>query len=386
MPSEEHDRLASEINANTVEQRIKGWVDNLKANLKYLQGGYGIVSLIGTLANVPVIVVGSGPTLDWNITALQGLETKAMIICAGSALAALQNAGVHPHFALMSDSWANNLRSLNGVDIPKYNFVVDSFVHPIIAEALQGAKRLYWYHTPTIEGCPFTGALKEWTGFIGEMASGGCGLTAAWSLGSTVCAGNPDILVGVPEAYYDPHQHYAKVVTDTHGVTTYATTVEITTDAQGVRCYTNKAYKSFALWFEDAFLRIPGIHINCSEGGIIKEGCLTMSLEDCKARLLQREFDIEGMLFAKENLVDTYTKHVKADLSPEQKSFLTIILDSSSIPNLSLRMGWTHQEVAQTVIKLRELGVKIREEARWWTPPLEEKQQTLVYTLENPNG
>lgn len=388
MPTiEEHDRLAKEINNNTIEQRIGGWIDNLKANQKYINGGYGVVSLVNSLANVPVIVIGSGPTLDFNIEDLRGLEDRAMLICAGSALAALQDAGVYPNLVLMSDSFANNLRSLNSVHIPKYNFILDSFVHPTIVEALQEAKRIYWYHTPPIVGCPFTFALRSWTGHIGEIASGGCGATAAWSVAVSVCGGSPDILVGLPEAYYDPQKHYSSRVMATHDVYIYKSAVEITADAFGVRCYTNKAYKSFAMWFHDAFSRIPGIHINCSEGGIVKAGCLLMSLKECKERVLKEKYDIEGLLFAKEHTVERYLQDIEPELSPEVKSFLVMLLDSPSIPNVSLRMGWTHPEVAQTVINLREMGLSISERPIMWTPPEEEvSQQTLVYTLEGPSG
>ena len=49
MPGEEHDRIAAEINHNTIELRIKGWVDNFKANLPKIIDGYGIASLVSTL-------------------------------------------------------------------------------------------------------------------------------------------------------------------------------------------------------------------------------------------------------------------------------------------------------------------------------------------------
>jgi hypothetical protein len=384
MPGPEHDQIAEEINRNTIELRLKGWVDNFKDNLPNINGGYGISSLISSLDSVPVIIIGSGPTLDKNIEQLQGLENKAMLICAASALAALQIAGIRPHFALMSDSWSGNTRSLDGVNIPEYNFVLDTFVHPEIVERLKPAKRIYWYNSPAISGCEFTGILSQWTGAIGNMASGGCGATACWSFATTICGCNPDILVGLPEAYYDSEKHYSDAVMATHAVTIYDTTVEQVMDNYGNPCYTNKAYKSFKLWFEDAFLRIPGVHINCSEGGIIREGCLVMSLEECKKRFLNTEYDIESMLFAKEKLVEEYTRHVSEDVSI-YKPFLTLLIGTPSIPELSVRMGWTHQKIAQTVIDLRELGVKISEKAVWWQPPQEERQQTLLYTLEPPD-
>jgi hypothetical protein len=328
------------INNVTVNSRIKGWIDNFKANLPEIGAGYAIASLIGKMKDVPVIVVGSGPTLDRNIHDLRGLEDKALIISAGSNTAALQKAGVNPHLVLMADSLVGNQHCLDGVDLSRCNYVLDSFVHPETVERLMDAKRIYWYNGPHLPTCPFTGALSQWTGGLGIVVSGGCGATAQWQLGRLLGC-TPDVLVGLPEAYYDPEQQYAKVVTDTHGVVTYAES-EPAEDHKGVRCYTNNAYKSFAAWFEHAFMNIPGQHINSSEGGIIKEGCLIMPLAECAEKVLTKTYDIEPMLFADELWVDKHYGGLEAvlanypdDYEPRNeywwtyRSFLTMMVDAS---------------------------------------------------------
>lgn len=389
-------------NLVTVNSRIMEWAENFFANLPEIAGGYGVRSLIQKCKDVPVIIIGSGPTLDRNIHQLAGLEDRALIISAGSNTAALQKAGVNPHLVLMADSLQGNQHCLDNVDLSKCNYVLDSFVHPDTVKRLMGAKRIYWYNSPHLPSCPFTGHLSEKSGGLGIMISGGCGATAMWSLGKTVCGGNPDILVGMTEAYYDPGTQYAKAVTEQHIVTTYAES-EIAEDHHGVRCYTNPAYKSFAAWFEHAANHIQGVHINCSEGGIIKEGFNQMTLATCKASVLRQTYDIEALLFADELLVDRLYEGLvreKADSDMEietwwsYRAFLTIMVPNTAVqpndgcpavPELARRMGWTDQKVAQEVIRLRTLGVNISETPAQYVPnPNLPPQPTLIYRLEEP--
>lgn len=380
------------INAVTVNSRIVSWVDNFKANLPEIAGGYAVASLINKMKDVPVIVVGSGPTLDRNIHDLCGLEDKALIISAGSNTAALQKAGVNPHLVLMADSLALNQTVLDGVDLSRCNYILDSFVHPESVARLMDARRIYWYNSPHLPICPFTGALSQWTGGLGIVVSGGCGATAMWQVGR-ILGCSPDVLVGLPEAYYDPSQHYAKVVTDNHPVLTYAES-EKAEDHKGDMCYTNNAYKSFAAWFEHAFMNIAGQHINCSEGGIIKEGCLIMTLKECKEQVLTKTFDIESLLFADELQIDSWYQDILAgDDWWVRRAFLTMMVESATygedlhtnLPEIARRMGWTHQRVAQEVIALRELGVNIKEEPCVWTPgPNKPQEPTLQYWVVEP--
>ncbi len=384
MPSKAEREATERINKTTVDGRILEWTQNFQANQEALAGAYGVVSLINTLPNVPFILVGSGPTLDRNMHELVGLEDKAFIIAAASNLKVLQDIGVHPHLVIMADSLANNLRCLDGVEMEKYNFVVDTFIHPDTATRLKDAKRLYWYNSPHLEVSPFTARLTESTGAIGIVTSGGCGATAGWSIGKSVCSGDPAILVGLPEAYYDPGHHYSPAVEKTHGVTTYLN-VEETVDMYGVLCYTNPAYRSFADWFEHAAVALEGTFINCSQGGIISKGHLIMSLAMFKDNHLQETYDIESMLFQKELLADEYTAHVPAEGDSEggedYRSFLTMMVDGSSVPELARRMKWTNQKVAQIVIEFRKVGVNISEDPVWWNAG---KQQTLIFKLEAP--
>lgn len=358
---EDRNALLHQISTNTINYRIKHWVDNFKANLPAIHAGHGIASLNATLTDVPCIIVGSGPTLDRNINQLRDLESRACIISCDSATKALLEHGIRPHLVLVTDSKPRVASFFEGVDTSALNFIVDSFVHPDTVAALQGRK--YWYNTLPVEACPFTAALSQWTGFVGNLGTGGCVATSAWFLATNrelgLCC-DPNVLVGLPEGFYDPASMYAQVVTKTVETEPYTTQPIETVDIFGKVCYTYPALQSFAFWFQNAFLMMPGIHINCSEGGILRENILNMPLQYCAERYLKAEYDIEAMLFVKEAAADAVIAAAQPDLT-QYRQMLMVLLDGPSLPNLALRIGKTEPEMVELISTLRANGLAIHE-------------------------
>jgi hypothetical protein len=356
--NQEREQLLNNISRNTIAFRIKAWVDNFLANQSRIAGGYGIASMTGALLNVPCIIVGSGPTLDRNIKQLHGLENRACIISCDSATKALLEHGVTPHIVLITDSKKRVGNFFDGVDTSKLNFVVDTFVHPDTVDMLEG--RVYWYNTLPVEACAFTGALNEWTGFIGSLGTGGCVATSIWFFAAAVLGCDPDILVGLPEAFYDPAEMYAQAVTRTVKTEPYDTKPVESVDIFGKLVYTYPALQSFAFWFQEQFLNMPRIHINCSEGGILKENILNMPLAVCADRYLTTEYDIEALLFAKESAADVVIKNTSMDIS-QHRALLTALLDGPSVPNLARKMGMEPMALVEAVSQLRNEGLNIQE-------------------------
>lgn len=361
--------LLNTISSNTIAFRVKSWIDNFKANLPIVNGGYGIASLLGTLPGVPVIIVGAGPTLDRNIKQLGGLDKKACVISCDSTLKALVENDVIPHIVVTTDSKARIKDFIKGIDISEMAFVVDTFTHPDTAALLtEEAGRVYWYNTLPVDNCPFTGALNSWTGFIGNLGTGGCVATSAWWFACQVLQYEPDgvktgadILVGLPEAFYDSAEMYAQAVIKTVETEPYQTKPVKDIDIFGDPCWTFPALQSFAFWFQDIFLQLPGIHVNCSEGGILKENILNMPLQVAIPLFMQKDYSINEMLFAKEIVADQVIADIqKVDLA-EHRSLLTILLDGPSLPNLALRMGVEPAVLHDTINQIRAAGVNIDE-------------------------
>jgi hypothetical protein len=72
-------------------------IENMLENLKVIIENPGINLLQNKFHNKPAIVVSCGPSLDKNKHLLAGLEDKAVIIAADSALKPLLRAGLKPH-------------------------------------------------------------------------------------------------------------------------------------------------------------------------------------------------------------------------------------------------------------------------------------------------
>jgi biotin operon repressor len=105
---------------------------------------------------------------------------------------------------------------------------------------------------------------------------------------------------------------------------------------------------------------MPGMHINCSEGGILRENILNMPLRFCADRYLKAEYDIESMLFVKEAVVDNILASVEADIS-QYRQILMVLLDGPSLPNLAMRVGKSEPEVVELISTLRAHGLAIHE-------------------------
>lgn len=372
------------ISKNTIEYRIKEWIDNFKANLSTVQRGYGIASLTNKLPKIPAIIIGSGPTLDWNINQLYPYQNRACIIACDSASKALEKAGIKPHIILCTDSKSRVRDFFANMETEKYNFILDTFCHPSTVDVIKG--RTYWYSTFPVESCPFTSALNQWHGYIGNLGTGGCVATTGWWLAARFLGCDPVVLVGLPEAFYDPAYMYSRMVEDTIKTEPYEAELLKDFDIHGMPCFTYPALQSFTAWFEDSFRHTPIININCSEGGIIKRNCLNMPLLECIKRYLTIDYEIDRMLFINESVTDFMIQHNRADTPnlDDYRAMMLIMLDGPSLSNLSLRVGLSQPETNERVMALREYGFIIEDNRTNIINPQNpaDVQEQIVFTLQ----
>ena len=386
----EKERLAllDQVAGNTVDYRRKQWIDNFFANRDAIHNSYGVVSLINTLVDVPAILIGSGPTLNYNVDRLKGLEHRACLVTGASGLHGLIEEGVKPHLVMVTDSKERCVEYLADIDISGLTFIVDTFVHPVVVDRLKDARRIYWYNTLEMERIPFTRLLDEYTGYIGKISTGGCGVTTGWCLIRHVLKCDPDILVGLPEGFYDPGargnpgsaQQYSSLLTKHHKVEVYSSENIEMTDMYGRLVYTKAGFLSFAWWFSQSFVDVHGIHINCSEGGILKENCLNMPLAFCADRYLTTKRDIESRLFAHERQADAVVEGL--EVAEEHHPLLTCLVSGPSLSTLTMRTGWTEKKVKKVISDLCNMGVPIKEAPYSVQSPSGNSISSVMYTLE----
>ncbi|MCB1084545.1 MAG: motility associated factor glycosyltransferase family protein [Chlamydiia bacterium] len=207
-------RLTTVHHALALEnQHVDHFFPNLIKNFRRLDHAFDGNALRGTCKGVPAIICGAGPSLNRDIEALKSLKEQALIIAGGSAIAALSQQGLTPHFGVALDPNEEEVRRFeqNGsVEMP-----------------LLGTARLHTEVFNTLSG-PFgylqtgaAGALERFFEEKMELSSQPLdeGLsqealsvtTTAVEFAKTLGC-NPIIFVGVDLAYTDG-KSYAKGIT-----------------------------------------------------------------------------------------------------------------------------------------------------------------------------
>lgn len=257
----------------TIESWRKTWIDNVKANHKRFGNfkDHGIGKLYGINKYKPAIIVGSGPSLGHN-----GKELK-------------------DRGELLAVSCLHNYHFFEDQDIP-IDYYVTLDAGPIVMEEVsEGGKKSaeeYWASTKNKKLCAFIGSdpklfemwqgevylynapvpdtqyidtLKELEEFNTYISNGGNVLGACLYLAKGIMGSNPIAYMGADFAFgYDKRFHSwdskydAKLGNVMRGV-----------DVFGNKVLTWPSYWNFKNWFDYIALTIPGIYLNCTEGGMM---------------------------------------------------------------------------------------------------------------------
>lgn len=95
--------------------------------------------LKGIFQDLPVILVGAGPSLDEAEDFLKQAQGRALIIAVNSSYRKLRNIGVRPHLCLAADPREDTARGFDNVPTNDGTFLVAPFiVHPRAVEAFEG--------------------------------------------------------------------------------------------------------------------------------------------------------------------------------------------------------------------------------------------------------
>lgn len=304
MPS--GDELLKLINKNTIAAMTPRWTRNIVANEPILRKGKGIKQFFQSQTdNLPAIVVSAGPSVNKNLHLLKECVDKAVIIVVDSMLERVLGLGIKPNFVMMTDSewgeWGTPFDNLP-MDVKGIPLLVDVFINKKIIEAWKGD--LYWYCIMEIDGNPLSQVIEtEFTGHpIGKLACGGCVSSTAFSFAIGCLRCDPIIMIGQDCGYYDKEFFHGSGVKST--VPDY-TGEEMVEDIVGRPMITTPALKAYAYWFEKivsgrynpSYPKANGTFINCTEGGIIKQGWLIQPFKFAIDKYLTKKYDINKLIF-----------------------------------------------------------------------------------------
>ncbi len=119
-------------NLATFSQFSLDWIRNIMKNIKYISKFPGVSFLANVLENRPVVIVGSGPSLKYNLEILRELKNNVTIIAAGTSTQALLKANIIPDLIVSIDGGIPNLRAFKSLEIDNIPMVFGSFLQPDI--------------------------------------------------------------------------------------------------------------------------------------------------------------------------------------------------------------------------------------------------------------
>jgi hypothetical protein len=257
----------------TVASWAKTWVDNIRANRAYV-GDFadrGVGKLFGLFQHKACVIAGAGPSLKGNGERLKDRGGVPLISCLHN-FHFFEDRGVKPDFYVSLDAGPVVLEEVSegGALSPDeywertkdHKLVAYVGSNPELARKWKG--EIYWFNACIPEGDTRREA-DEAAELYSYLGSGGNVLGACLYLARAVL-GCPMVgFVGADFSFgYDKKFHawdskYDKELGHCLRVI----------DVYGIKRYTWQSYHNFKCWFEYIACAVPGIYVNCTEGGTL---------------------------------------------------------------------------------------------------------------------
>ena len=264
-------RQACSNDDTTIDAWRKIWISNTQANKKRF-GSFkekGIGKLFSKHALMPAVIAGSGPSLKVNGHKLKNRGNIPLISCLHN-FHFFEDAGVHVDYYVTLDAGEIVLSEVSegGKLTPEeyWERTKDkkllAFIgtDPKLFEKWQG--EVYFFSCP-LPDAKLEQDLREIENFNTVVSNGGNVLGACLYIAKGIFGCNPIAFVGADFAFgYDKKFHAWDSRYDAQlGVVLKAI------DVYGNKVLTWPSYANFKAWFDWVACKIPGIYINCTEGG-----------------------------------------------------------------------------------------------------------------------
>jgi len=309
-------KLMDSIVGNTDNARSWMWAKNVTNNEMAFRAGRKAKEYRRRLNRMPTIIVGAGPSLDKNKKFLKAAKDRAFIISVDTAFDTVSEV-VKPNAVIALEA-RRELEDL--MNFEKSNDVIlftDLTIHPNVIKRWLGP--IVWF-SAGFSGSPSMDNTME-REFndgkeIGRITRGGCVTNAAFALSMEILRADPIILVGADCGFYDPKNHHCK---DQNDKIEELNNIEMEEDVYGDKIFTTQVLLFYKYWIEDivkvrnSVTKIPeyeGIFINATEGGIIKEGWVSMRLQTVVTAYLEKKYNFDDFIDLDKEIVGK-TKQVK---------------------------------------------------------------------------
>jgi hypothetical protein len=297
MPPQQAEDMYKQACSNdtvTVNSWREQWISNYKSNHDRFGSfkDHGLGKLFGINKNKPAIIVGSGPSLKNNVEKLQGAKAAGILIV--SCLHNYQfmvDHGVDVDYYVSLDAGQVVIEENTEGGKKSHDEYVLSTVgkkliafagsHPSLFDNWKGDVYLFNCAVPDDQ---YRERTKEIEPFYTFVSTGGNVLGASMYISKAIFGSNPIVFVGADFAFGYRREFHAwnSKYDGKLGEAMRAV------DVWGNSVLTWQSYYNFKVWFDWVSVNVPGIYINCTEGGLLgsyPEGNIAtikqMTLDDC---------------------------------------------------------------------------------------------------------
>lgn len=278
----------------TVDAWRPKWIANFKANRERF-GSFkerGLGKLFGINKFKPAIVVGSGPSLKNNIHKLrEAQEAGIMVISCLHNYQYMVDNDIHVDYYVSLDAGEVVVDEISegGKLTPEAykertkNDKLIAFVgsHPSLFDNWLGEVFLFNCPVPDEEYRRVTAEIEP---FYTLVSTGGNVLGASTYIAKAIFGSNPIIFLGADFCFSYTRKFHAW---DSKYDADIGEAIRCV-DVWGNSVLTWQSYYNFKIWFDWLSVNVPGIYINCTEGGLLgsyPEGNIAsirqMTLDDC---------------------------------------------------------------------------------------------------------
>lgn len=259
--------------AQTIERWKDEWLGNIRANKeKYKRfSDHSLGTLFGQFRYMPVIVAGAGPSLKFNVEALKDRGSIPLISCLHN-FHFFEDRGIAPDYYVSLDAGEVTIEEVSEGgekseeeywEITKGRTLL-CFVgtSPKLLEKWRG--RVLFFNAP-VPNKDYQDKLDEIETFNVWVGSGGNVLGASMYIAKAYLGAGAIIFIGADFSFgYDRRFHSWDSKYDAKlGVTIPAF------DVFGNKVPTWQSYYNFKCWFDYVCTNVPGVWINCTEGGCL---------------------------------------------------------------------------------------------------------------------
>lgn len=277
-------RIAVEMLGNTAEDTLIG-LRNMCLNAPWMWKTPSLKDFMQRFSGLPVISVGSGPSLEKNFRLLKGMEKKCLIIAADTATPKLLREGIVPHIVITLERplrmYTDYFRPL----VRDYGEMCKSIL--LVAEAVSPSQVVGCWPGPVMVIGKVEIPLDQWIvqrGFLGDTLFSGASVVHVALGFAEISKASSLALIGQDLAYGEEGEtHSSGIIAEQDARTEKARGLVEGYEVPGIYGGTVRTNISWLKMIRIYEGMIPTLHIpvyDCTEGGALIRHTQVLSLKE----------------------------------------------------------------------------------------------------------